>query len=273
MMRTIRLISLLLVGVILGIWLAVSLNQSCVGERRWFCLADPIKTPLPNPANEDQSADAEQYLFTIPPRHVQILMTQGFTREEIFLVNQAFERHRDTFAYQRFSSQIPLEDLYLLALYASAVVGGGFDPRLTVGIHRNEIIHQSGVGFTVVGECAFVSDKKGHTSLVRGASAEESELVRNRFRREFDAFQVIFENIKAHIHPGIRKSYLRASCGAGALGSMQIMPTNWDYYQEEVCREVCAVLGVEYASPFHLIPAIFGATALLRDKARYLGIN
>ncbi|MBI1957116.1 MAG: hypothetical protein HYS44_01505 [Candidatus Niyogibacteria bacterium] len=254
---------MVIIGILVSIWLWFSLSQSCVEQRRWFCLAEP--TPLRVVHETQELVSARHYLFTIPARHVRLLMAQGLDAESIFLINGAFERYKGAYAYQNRKSPIPISDFYLLAFYASTVIGDGIDPRVTVGIHRNELIR-----FTTVGECAFVSDKEGNVRLVRGARSWESDKARFRFNAERAAFLDIFRNINQYLrHPKyrIQAHYPLASCGAGAVGYMQIMPTGWLEYEREVCSEICEALGVKYASPYHLIPAIFGATAILRDKA------
>ncbi|MBI2039340.1 MAG: hypothetical protein HYT22_03645 [Candidatus Niyogibacteria bacterium] len=201
------------------------------------------------------------------------------------MINKAFERRRETHAYQRLVNPIPLEDLYPLAVWASEIMGGGIDPLILVGIHQIETIRLTGVG-----ECAFIPDKHGQVPLVLGANLnipdgfnddEETQKlvkwqkrVKSRFERESKAFLVIFRSINEKIrHPRYRLQghYLLASCGAGALGPMQFMPTVWNSYEREVCRELCAVLHAEYVSPYHLVPAIFGAAALLKDNSRSMG--
>ena len=184
-------------------------NQECDFERFEICLAKKAvaaqKPWQTFPQNSGFSARVRHtvrepyYFFSIPYHHIVMLAQSGVDAETIFRINAAFEKHKseNTHAFRQFSQPVPVEEFYFLAVYASAIVGNGIDPRMVIGIHHSELIERKRVG-----DCSFFPDKTGEKALVRGGDENDPAYSQKRFNREIVAFTKIYKSINAHLrHP------------------------------------------------------------------------
>jgi len=195
---------------------------------------------------------------------ITCLIENGYTWKQVVEINDTVLKHKNTHAYVSWSEPLPLDDLIRIAIAAIFIFSENecdryIAPSFLVAIQFVEMINRVGVG-----GCVFVEDRTYNRSLIKKGRIKKAELI---------AFKEIFASINRHLrHPRyhMQMNYPTGSCGAGAMGPMQIMPVNWKYYQRQVCDALCEMLDISYTSPYHLVHANVGANALLRDSARIM---
>lgn len=184
-----------------------------------------------------------------------MLRNAAWDSEKIKRFSKIYKRYRRAHAFVEIPETIPGEHILLLAEWINVLTKHNVDPYLTAGIHPHEVYH--GVE---IGKCSFY--RNGGIDDEEGEGKEN-----NRMKREKEAFDVIVADIRKNPQwRNIDPAFLRVSCRGGDIGYFQMRPIVWLEYRDRVL----AILGLETASPYELIPAMVAVNLILHDMTRRL---